>query len=96
MNDQWKVIFGQCCEIMEVEDLFEIVQDMCYEVIVDLIDIYMFLKFYVEQWDIEGFKVVFQENVGIDVLVVEWVVEEGVDDEDIQECLEKVVDEFMV
>ena len=95
MNDQRKVIFGQRREIMEAEDLSEIVQDMRHEVIADLIDIHMPPKSYAEQWDTEGLKASLQENVGIDAPVVEWAAEEGVDDEDIQERLEKAADEFM-
>jgi preprotein translocase subunit SecA len=95
MNDQRKVIFGQRREIMEAEDLSEIVQDMRHEVIADLIDVHMPPKSYAEQWDTEGLKAAIQENVGIDAPVVEWAAEEGVDDEDIQERLEKAADEFM-
>ena len=95
MNDQRKVIFGQRREIMEAEDLSEIVQDMRHEVIADLIDIHMPPKSYAEQWDTEGLKASLQENVGINAPVVEWAAEEGVDDEDIQERLEKAADEFM-
>ncbi|MCH2250185.1 MAG: preprotein translocase subunit SecA [Cognatishimia sp.] len=95
MNDQRKVIFGQRREIMEAEDLSEIVQDMRHEVIADLIDVHMPPKSYAEQWDTEGLKASLQENVGIDAPVVEWAAEEGVDDEDIQERLEKAADEFM-
>ena len=95
MNDQRKVIFGQRREIMEAEDLSEIVRDMRHEVIADLIDVHMPPKSYAEQWDTEGLKVSLQENVGIDAPVVEWAAEEGVDDEDIQERLEKTADEFM-
>ncbi|WP_370231755.1 preprotein translocase subunit SecA [Cognatishimia sp.] len=95
MNDQRKVIFGQRREIMEAEDLSDIVQDMRHEVIADLIDVHMPPKSYAEQWDTEGLKASVQENIGIDAPVVEWAAEEGVDDEDIQERLEKAADEFM-
>ena len=35
------------------------------------------------------------EQLGIDVPVIEWADEEGVDDEEIRERLEKAADEFM-
>ena len=95
MNDQRKVIFGQRREIMEAEDLSDIVQDMRHEVIADLIDVHMPPKSYAEQWDTAGLKETVREGLGIDVPVDEWAQEEGVDDEDIQERLEKSADEFM-
>ena len=95
MNDQRKVIFGQRREIMEAEDLSDIVQDMRHEVIADLIDVHMPPKSYAEQWDTAGLKESVREGLGIDVPVDEWAQEEGVDDEDIQERLEKSADEFM-
>jgi preprotein translocase subunit SecA len=95
MNDQRKVIFSQRREIMEAEDLSEIVQDMRHEVIADLIDAHMPPKSYADQWDTEGLKEAVLENVGIDVPVVDWAAEEGVDDEDIQERLETAADEYM-
>ncbi len=95
MNDQRKVIFSQRREIMEAEDLSEIVQDMRHEVIGDLIDVHMPPKTYADQWDTEGLQTSVREQLGIDVPVSDWAQEEGVDDEDIQERLEKASDELM-
>ncbi len=95
MNDQRKVIFSQRREIMEAEDLSEIVQDMRHDVIGDLIDQHMPPKSYADQWDIEGLYAASIEQLGVDVPVIDWAKEEGVDDEDIQERLEKAADEHM-
>lgn len=95
MNDQRKVIFSQRREIMEAEDLSEIVQDMRHDVIADLVDQYMPPKTYADQWDTEGLYAACLEQLSIDVPVVEWAGEEGVDDEDILERLEKAADEMM-
>lgn len=95
MNDQRKVIFSQRREIMEAEDLSEIVQDMRHEVIGDLVDQYMPPKTYADQWDTEGLYAAVIENLNVDVPVIEWAQEEGVDDEDIIERLEKAADEHM-
>ncbi|MDC0737689.1 preprotein translocase subunit SecA [Cognatishimia sp. SS12] len=95
MNDQRKVIFSQRREIMEAEDLSEIVTDMRHEVIDDLVNQYMPPKTYADQWDTEGLAMAAREQLGINVPVVEWAAEEGVDDEDIQERLEKAADELM-
>jgi preprotein translocase subunit SecA len=95
MNDQRKVIFGQRREIMETDDISEIVKDMRHEVIDDLITQYMPPKTYADQWDNEGLYVATIEHLGIDAPVIDWAQEEGVDDEIIQERLEKAADEFI-
>ena len=95
MNEQRKVIFAQRREIMEAKDLSEIVTDMRHEVIGDLVDQYMPPKTYADQWDTEGLYAACIEHLGIDVPVIEWAAEEGVDDEEITERLEKASDELM-
>ncbi len=95
MNDQRKVIFAQRREIMESRDLSEIVRDMRHNVIDDLVDAYMPPKTYADQWDVEGLYAAIIEKVGIDVPVIEWAAEEGVDDSEIAERLYDASDEFM-
>jgi len=95
MNDQRKVIFGQRREIMEAEDLSEITADMRSQVIDDLVDLHIPAKSYADQWDVEGLHAQVIEQLGIDVPVVEWANEEGVDDEDLRERLEKAADNHM-
>ncbi|MEY8828723.1 preprotein translocase subunit SecA [Sedimentitalea sp. XS_ASV28] len=95
MNDQRKVIFGQRREIMAAKDLSEITADMRYQVIDDLIDTYMPPKSYADQWDTEKLYAQVIEKLGIDVPVMEWAQEEGVDDEVIRERLVKATDELM-
>ncbi|NIZ60582.1 preprotein translocase subunit SecA [Sedimentitalea sp. CY04] len=95
MNDQRKVIFGQRREIMSAEDLSDIVSDMRHEVIDDLLDTHMPPKTYADQWDTEGLQQQAVEKLGIDVPLVDWAAEEGVDDEEIRERLIKESDELM-
>ncbi|SHJ84547.1 protein translocase subunit secA [Shimia gijangensis] len=95
MNDQRKVIFNQRREIMEAEDLSSIAQDMRHEVIGDLVDEYMPPKTYADQWDTEGLYAAAIERLGVDAPVIDWAKEEGVDDEEIIERLEKAADEMM-
>ena len=95
MNEQRKVIFGQRREIMEAEDLSEIVEDMRHQVIDDLVDIHIPAKSYADQWDGDGLKAALQEKAGLDVPVVDWMAEEGVDDADIRERLYKASDDLM-
>ena len=95
MNDQRKVIFSQRLEIMSAEDLSEVTSDMRVQVIDDLIDQHMPPNTYADQWDIEGLYAQVIERLGIDVPVIDWAAEEGVDDDEIRERLIKAADEHM-
>ncbi len=87
MNDQRKVIFGQRREIMEAEDVNEIIVDMRDEVVDDLLDTYLPQGSYAEQWDSEGLYAAAIDQLGIDVPVIDWCDEDGVDDDTIRERL---------
>ena len=95
MNDQRKVIFGQRMEIMEAEEVADIVQDMRHQVIDDLIDQHMPKNTYADQWNTEALYADLIQHLGIDVPVIAWAEEEGVDDENIRERLCKEADAFM-
>jgi preprotein translocase subunit SecA len=95
MNEQRKVIFKQRLDIMKAEDLSEIIGEMRAEVITDLVDQYMPPKTYADQWDTEGLHAAVQEQLSMDLPVIDWADEEGVDDEDIIERLDKAADEMM-
>ncbi len=95
MNDQRKAIFGQRREIMESDDLSDVVQDMRYQVIDDLVEKHMPPRTYADQWNMEGLYADVLRYLGIDVPILEWAEEEGVDDEAIAERLYKASDEYM-
>ncbi|SFO94367.1 preprotein translocase subunit SecA [Tranquillimonas alkanivorans] len=95
VNDQRKVIFGQRREIMEATDVNDIAEDMRHQVIDDMVDQYVPPKTYVDQWDAEGLYVAAMEKLGVDVPVMKWVEEDGVDAEVIQERLVEASDKFM-
>jgi len=95
MNDQRKVIFSQRREIMAAEDLSEIVKDMRHQVVEDLVEQYIPAKTYADQWNTEGLYAAVIERLGMDVKVMAWAEEEGVDDEAITERLCDASDEMM-
>ncbi|MBY6049507.1 preprotein translocase subunit SecA [Vannielia litorea] len=95
MNDQRKVIFKQRREIMESQDLSEIVSDMRHEVVDELVDEYMPPKTYADQWEAEKLYAALIEKLNIDVPVIDWAQEEGVDQDEIAERIEKASDEMM-
>jgi preprotein translocase subunit SecA len=95
MNDQRKVIFAQRREIMEAQDLEEITRDMRHQVIEDLVVDHVPPRTYADQWDVEGLYAAVIENLGVDVPVIKWAEEEGVDDAIIVERLEEAADAYM-
>ena len=80
---------------MKARDLSEIIEDMRGEVIDDLVDTYMPPKTYADQWNTEGLYKAVIERLNLDLPVIDWAAEEGVDDEEITERLEKAADEMM-
>ena len=95
MNEQRKVIFSQRREIMENSDLSEVVQDMRHQVIEDLVATHMPARSYADQWETEELQSRVREMMSLDVPVAEWAAEEGVDDAEIRERLEKAADALM-
>ncbi|WP_323781859.1 preprotein translocase subunit SecA [Thalassovita sp.] len=95
MNEQRKVIFSQRREIMEAEDLSEIAKDMRDQVIDDLVDTYIPPKSYADQWNTEGLYAAVLEKLNMDVAVIKWAEEEGVDGDVIAERLEEEADKSM-
>jgi preprotein translocase subunit SecA len=95
MNEQRKVIFSQRREIMEAEDLSEIAKDMRDQVIDDLVDLLIPPKSYADQWDTEGLYAAAIEKLNLDVPVITWGDEEGVDGDVIAERMEEAADKAM-
>ena len=79
MNDQRKAIFGQRLEIMQSEDLGEIAQDMRHQVAEDLVTFYLPPKSYADQWDAHGLYAAVIEKMNMDLPIIKWAAEEGVD-----------------
>ncbi|MEM6304947.1 MAG: preprotein translocase subunit SecA [Pseudomonadota bacterium] len=95
MNEQRKVIFGQRLDIMKAEDTSEIVTDMRHQVIDDLIETYMPPKSYADQWDSQGFYAAVIDQLNMDLPIIDWCEEEGVDDDVIRERLIEASDKMM-
>mgnify|MGYP003668916523 FL=1 len=95
MNEQRKVIFGQRRDIMEAQDLHEITEDMRHQMIDDMIDQYMPRNTYADQWDTQGFYADVIEQLGMDVPVIAWCEEDGVDEDIIRERLIEATDKLM-
>ncbi|WP_438959728.1 preprotein translocase subunit SecA [Nereida sp.] len=95
MNDQRKVIFNQRLQIMQSRDVSGITKDMRDQVIEDLVDEFMPPKTYADQWDTQTMQAQAIERLALDLPIVDWADEEGVDDEIILERLEEAADAMM-
>jgi preprotein translocase subunit SecA len=95
MNDQRKAIFGQRREIMEAEDVNEIAEDMRHEVVNDLVAEYMPPRSYADAWDAEGLYAAVIEKLGLDLPVLKWAAEEGVDQDVMLERIIEASDKMM-
>ncbi|WP_425072464.1 preprotein translocase subunit SecA [Sagittula sp. S175] len=95
MNDQRKMIFAQRREIMESTDQSEIIEDMREDVIEDLVDTFCPPRSYSDQWDLQGLYAACIEKLGIDVPVMAWGAEDGVDQDVVKERITEAADAFM-
>ena len=95
MNDQRKAIFGQRLDVLQVDDLSDVIEDMRREVVEDLTNLHMPPKSYAEQWNAEGLHADIIKNFNVDLPIIAWVEEEGVDDELINERIVDAVDKMM-
>ncbi|MDP5327614.1 MAG: preprotein translocase subunit SecA [Paracoccaceae bacterium] len=79
MNDQRKVVFAQRLEVMQADDQAEIVTDMRHQLIDDLVDAFLPPKSYPDEWDAAGLYAAVIEKLNLDLPIIGWAAEEGVD-----------------
>lgn len=94
MNDQRKVIFDQRKDLMKGEGLSETVEDMRHEVIEDIVAKHIPEKAYPEQWDTINLQHEVREVLNLDLPIVEWANEDGIDEEAIIDRVTDASDEF--
>ncbi len=87
LNDQRKIIYQNRREILTTNDQSKIIEDMITDYINFLIDLTIPPKKYSHEWDGDLLKEKSKEIFGIDIPVLNWFDEEGVDDEEIKKRL---------
>ncbi|RJY10178.1 preprotein translocase subunit SecA [Aurantiacibacter aquimixticola] len=87
MNDQRKVIYEQRAEIMDSERVDDVVEDMRRDAINAIVTTACPPGSYPEQWDVEGLKDKIDEVLGLDVPLDDWMEEDQVEPELIEERL---------
>ncbi|MEL7447025.1 MAG: preprotein translocase subunit SecA, partial [Pseudomonadota bacterium] len=95
MNDQRKVIYEQRGEIMDSEVVDDVVVDMRHDTINSLVADACPPGSYPEQWDIAGLKEKLEEVFFVQPPIEEWMEEDQVEPEIIEERIVTMTDEMM-
>jgi preprotein translocase subunit SecA len=95
MNDQRKVIYEQRGEIMESETVDDVVVDMRHDSLSAIIYGNCPAGTYPEQWDVQGLKDKLEDVFGITPPIDEWLEEDEVEQEIIEERVRAQTDEMM-
>jgi len=94
MNDQRKVIFDQRIDLMKGEDLSETITDMRHDVIDDLVSMHIPEKAYAEQWDTINLQQDVMQSLNLELPIIEWAREDGIDEEVLIERITEASDKL--
>jgi preprotein translocase subunit SecA len=92
MNDQRKVIYEQRADIMDSEAVDDVVIDMRHDTVNALVGDACPPGSYPEQWDVDGLVDRSREVLGLDVPVAEWMAEDGIGPDVIEERIAALAD----
>ena len=92
MNDQRKVIYEQRADIMDAEAVDDVVADMRAETVNLLVGDACPPNSYPEQWDRETLSARISDVLALELPVSEWMAEEGVDPETIEQRVQEAAD----
>ena len=92
MNDQRKVIYEQRADIMDADAVGDVVVDMRAETVNVLVGEACPPNSYPEQWDVAGMKARFEEVLALDLPIDDWLKEEAIDPELVEERVRAAAD----
>ncbi|MDB5725423.1 MAG: secA [Novosphingobium sp.] len=95
MNDQRKVIYEQRSDIMDSDAIGDVVTDMRHDTINALVADACPQGSYPEQWDVAGLKQRVTETLGIDIPIEEWMTQDGLEPDIIEERITELTDAHM-
>ena len=95
MNDQRKVVYEQRAEIMDSETVDDVVEEMRRDAINAVVVAACPPGSYPEQWDVEGLKTKVADVLGIDAPIDDWMQEDALEPELIEERLVAAAEEKM-
>ncbi|RYD30317.1 MAG: preprotein translocase subunit SecA, partial [Sphingomonadales bacterium] len=92
MNDQRKVIYEQRSDIMDADTVGDVVTDMRAETVNAIVGDACPPNSYPEQWDLDGLKEKLAKVLNLEVPLDDWIKEETVEPEMIEERVREVAD----
>ncbi|WP_267393573.1 MULTISPECIES: preprotein translocase subunit SecA [unclassified Sphingomonas] len=92
MNDQRKVIYEQRADIMDADAVGDVVSDMRAETVNVIVGEACPPNSYPEQWDVAGMKEQLAEVLGLELPVDDWLTEESIDPEVVEERVREQAD----
>jgi preprotein translocase subunit SecA len=92
MNDQRKVIYEQRADIMDAETVDDVVLDMRHDTVNQIVGTACPPNSYPEQWDIAALKERVQDVLAIDPPIEDWLAEDGVGPDMIEERIAALSD----
>ncbi|MFC4295346.1 preprotein translocase subunit SecA [Novosphingobium tardum] len=95
MNDQRKVIYEQRADIMDAEAVDDVVVDMRHDTVNAMVGSACPPGSYPEQWDIDGLKHQAADILGLDLPVEQWMDEDAVEPDLIEERIRDAADAKM-
>ena len=95
MNDQRREVYAQRREFMRATDVAEAVADMRSEIIGQLVARHIPEKAYAEQWESAELAEEVRRVLNLDLPIVDWAREEGMDETGIRERIEQAADAAM-
>jgi len=95
MNDQRKVIYEQRADIMDAETVDDVVFDMRRDTVNSLVGDACPPGSYPEQWDTEGLKTRVAEVLGLEIPLDDWLKEDGVEPETLEDHIAAMADARM-
>jgi preprotein translocase subunit SecA len=95
MNDQRKVIYEQRSDIMDAEAVDDVVVDMRHDTINSLVADACPQGSYPEHWNVEVLKARVQDVLGVEIPLEQWMDEDGIDPEVIEERISGLADAQM-
>ncbi|MBB4615838.1 preprotein translocase subunit SecA [Novosphingobium taihuense] len=95
MNDQRKVIYEQRADIMDADAVGDVVTDMRHDTVNAIVGDACPPNSYPEQWDAEALKARVRDVLGIEIPLDEWMQEEAIEPDTIEERVQTLADEHM-
>ncbi len=95
MNDQRKVIYEQRSDIMDADAVDDVVVDMRRDTVNALVADACPPGSYPEQWNMNFLRERARDVLGVDLPIEQWLAEDGIDPETIEEHVSHMADEHM-